>query len=172
MVHGRGLFDAGNKIRNYVQTRNDAQLAGHLIRLADDNPREVLKICVGNFIYGNHDFLYSDTYTEMLYRRHSRYLAEKKKNLTDELDFLSTRLYNVSIGEYLKNQIIDDVLSMRLSVESCSFIHQVFPSFEPNRGVLSEGLVTRIQRSSALLPINDELTRIVLQYGDNLELTK
>lgn len=56
------------KWQSKIISRNDVQLIRYILTIAKTE-RELIELCVSNFLYGNDAFLYNEEFTESNYKR-------------------------------------------------------------------------------------------------------
>lgn len=142
--------------------RNDSKLVEFLLRKAD-TPRKLLRLCVGNMLYCNDSFLYSEAFTDQNYKRHLDYMKMKRTRLQEDIDILEVRHYNHNgIEKYLASQeAINDILSLNVRTESYCLINQVYDWFIPSKGYLSEKIIDRIKNGTQFIPVCEDTRDIV-----------
>lgn len=164
ILHGYDFVNGQGRTRGYKEAlpaRRDFPLI-HSIMDKTDTPQKLLRLCVGNFLYGNDDFLYEDGYTMMNYNRHMEYMKNPITRLKADLDLLEIRCYN-SCLEYLRSsKVHDDLYSCVIRMESFVLITQLYPNFYLSGNYLSEGINMRIKNSQQFIPLKDNTKSEIL----------
>lgn len=153
---------AGKNIESQVMKRNDVKLIAFLLKKAD-SPNKLLRLCVGNFLHCNDNFLYSENFTDQNFKRHTEYMKAKSVKLQEDIDIFEIRHYTHNgIRNYLASQdAINDILSCKVRPESYCLISQVFDWFLPIKGFMSDKIVERITNGRQFIPICDTTKNII-----------
>lgn len=151
-------------IEGQVLKRKDVRLIDFLIKKAD-TPKKLLRMCVGNFLYCNDNFLYNELFSSQNYNRHTEYMKMSRQKLQEDIDVFEIRHYtNNGIENYLASQeAVNDILSCKVRMESYCIINQVYDWFIPSKGYMSDKIVDRIKAGSQFIPVCDDTKDIVQQ---------
>jgi hypothetical protein len=152
----------GKNIEKQVMKRSDVKLIHFILKKAD-SPNKLLRLCVGNFLHGNDNFLYSESFTDQNYKKHVEYMKTKSVKLQEDLDIFELRHYTHNgIGNYLSSQeAINDLLSCKTRIESYCLINQVHNWFIPKKGFMSDKIVERITNGKQFIPLCDTTKSII-----------
>jgi len=147
-------------------TRNDYSLVDFLIKLSGGKKRTLLRLCVGNFLYGNNNFLYSEQHTEKMMKDHLDYFNNQDRYLQNELDVIQLRLYTFgSLENYLSNnKLLDDVFSKVVHVETLCLLYLTDNKFLPKGGYMFEDLISRIKTGSEFFELTEDRKNLILKY--------
>lgn len=158
-----GKYKGGSKKWDAnIMKRGDLHLIRFILKYVD-TPRELARFCVGNFLYGNNQFLYDETFSTANYNSHMSYMRSKHKKLVEDIDILEIRHYNHgSIKNYLNSDAAcEDIYSSKIRMESFVILHQIFDWFLPKVGYQSETIINRIKRATPFILIDDDTKTIV-----------
>ena len=147
-----------------TKNRKDVGLVIHLIDIVKDSPREFLKLCSANFLYGNDQFLYNEDDTiDRLYLQYKAYLSSKEYHLRRDLSLLDERVYSAGgLNAYLNKHAMTDLYSGLLRYESFVLLYQYDPRFVDNiSGWFADKVTDRLRKAVTFIPINDRTKLII-----------
>lgn len=168
-LHGAtAIILEGKYPRNWkdkLPARKDFKLIDFLIDLVDSK-RDLLRLCVGNFLYGNINFLYSEQHTKRLMFNHQEFVKNQDRYLQDEIDLIQLRLYNFGSAKgYLSNnKLLDDVFSRTVHIETLCLIYLVDKEFLPQGGYMFDDLINRIKYGSVFFELTENQKNLILKY--------
>jgi len=150
-LHNYDIFDSKCRFKNQekVHTRQDLFLVKGLIAIAPE-PKDFIDLCVANYLYGNDNFLYGDSYTEENYKRYKRtkesltYTLQQDVNrILDEID-----MQDKTLREYAATYLISDLLSRKIQPESVIIIQRYIPILDMIEGYNAEAFRKRMHKAN------------------------
>jgi hypothetical protein len=121
------VFEQGTNFRgkSTLPTRKDFKLIEPLVDSVKTE-RQFIELCVCNHLYGNHNFLYDDTFAYDNYTTWCRNKQSLDYIFERDLDYIEFYMlkYNCSLDKYLSEHVISDLLSSKIEYESLILLNR------------------------------------------------
>lgn len=145
------VFEMGTnfKGKNDVRDRKDFGLIYPITKVAETE-RDMIEYCVANHLYGNPEFLYDDEWAVENYKHWQTVKQSLTYSLEKDIGTIETYLWNqkCSLQDYLRNQVISDLLSHRVEYESLMLIDRRYPIIDSMQGFDALKYKVRMHKAS------------------------
>ena len=132
-----------------VSSRKDFGLIIPIMKCINTE-RELIEFCVANYLYGNSNFLYDPEWADANYNHWL--MVKQSLTYTLEKDLSTIELYmmakSCTLEEYLRNQVISDLLSQRVEYESLMLLDRKTPIIDKIHGFDALKYITRMSKAS------------------------
>lgn len=132
-----------------IISRNDIQLVRYLLTLAKTE-RELIELCVSNFLYGNDAFLYNEEFTEINYKRWVKNKESQTYVLERDIwtieNVMETK--NITYNQLLNTSGIDLLMSKKIEFESIIIINRRIESINLLDGYGKDKIINRLQKAN------------------------
>lgn len=136
-VEDYDVFENGGRFswQSTVNERNDFNLIGSLVKIVSTE-RQLIELCVANHLYGYPQFLYEPDNAGDNYKHYVKVKESLTNTLDKDLSYIELQLMQrkTTLTEYLRNQIISDLLSGRVEHESLIMLDRKFPVIDKISG--------------------------------------
>lgn len=145
------VFENGGRFswQSTVSERNDFNLIGTLIKCVSTE-RQLIELCVANHLYGYPQFLYEPDTAADNYKHYVKVKESLTNTLDKDLSYIELQLMRrkITLDEYLRNQIISDLLSGRVEHESIIMLDRRIPVIDKLDGFDSTKYKVRMHKAS------------------------
>lgn len=137
------------KWQSKIISRNDVQLIRYILTIAKTE-RELIELCVSNFLYGNDAFLYNEEFTESNYKRWIRNKESQSYILERDIWTIENAMEtkNITYNQLLNSSGIDLLLSKKIEFESLILINRSIESIELLNGYGKDKIINRLQKAN------------------------
>jgi len=124
------VFESGTKFRGKAALleRKDFNLIHDVLRVVKTE-RELIEYCASNHLYGNPLFLYDPQWAETNYKHWITIKQSLTYTLEKDLSTIEAFLmtHNCTLRDYLRKQVISDLLSQRVEYETFMLLDRRIP---------------------------------------------
>ncbi len=146
------VFESKGRFRgqNKVLDRKDVPLITELIKKANNNERELIEICVSNFLYGNDKFLYDHSSIDENYAHWSTVKQTISHCLDRDLSYIDLQLMKkqCSLNDYLNTWVISDLFSRKIEYESLIILDRKLPVIDSIAGFEGDKYKVRMHKAN------------------------
>jgi hypothetical protein len=145
------VFERGTNFRgrSKLTSRNDFNLIYPYLSIVDDE-RSMIELCVANNLYDNPEFLYDQDWAKDNYLHWCKVKESLEHTLDRDLCHieLSSLKLNVTLDDYMKQHVINDLLSQRIEYETIILLNRKIGVIDMIQGFDSSKYRVRMHKAS------------------------
>lgn len=132
-----------------VMSRRDFPLINTVLKQVKTE-RDLIEYCVANNLYGHSEFLYDNEWAAENYNHWLTIKQSLTYTLEKDLGTIENHLMRVdgTLEEYLRDQVISDLLSRRVEFESIMMLDKKYPVIDTMQGFDSPKYKVRMYKAS------------------------
>jgi hypothetical protein len=155
-----------------VSGRNDIGLILPFLKITKTE-RELIELCVSNFLYGNDNFLYDSSYAEDNYIHWLKVKQSISYCLERDLGYIEFQLMknSIDLDTYLRDRVISDLLSRKVEYESIVLMDRYHPLIDSIAGFDSDKYKARMKKADKFIllgSLNEQMKNTLENFFESI----